>query len=120
MPLIRGIRHFFDTLLAPLHRGVPRADGRRSAGSCIRRGAENVGALLPHDIEALVAIVSPPPRQSPGSGGGSCWIPGSWICRGRLTSLLSPCPPRSPYFFNGLNKQLPFPGKAGAEDPGIQ
>src|SRR5262249_60818071 len=21
---------------------------------------------------------------------GSCWIPGSWICRGRLTSLLNP------------------------------
>ena|SRR5215831_11401509 len=25
--------------------------------------------------------------------GGSCWIPGSWICRGRPTSLLSPFPP---------------------------
>src|SRR5499433_3241601 len=24
---------------------------------------------------------------------GSCWIPGSWICRCRTTQLLSPCPP---------------------------
>jgi hypothetical protein len=24
---------------------------------------------------------------------GSCWIPGSWMCRGRPTSLLSPFPP---------------------------
>jgi hypothetical protein len=35
---------------------------------------------------------------------GSCWIPGSWICRGRLTSLLSPFPPRSPYFSMPLKR----------------
>src|SRR5215510_10123846 len=28
----------------------------------------------------------------------SCWIPGSWMCRGRTTPLLSPLPPGSPSF----------------------
>src|SRR5262249_15413527 len=33
-----------------------------------------------------------------GFQGGSCWIPGSWMCRGRPTHLWSPYPPGIPYF----------------------
>ena len=46
-------------------------------------------------------------RKSQTSPSGSCWIPGSWICRGRLTALLLPFPPRSPYFSITLNRHCP-------------
>jgi hypothetical protein len=57
------------------------------------------------------------PLDIMGARGGSCWLPGLWMCRGHLTALLSPCPPRSPYFFQGLQKALPCSGNVGAKDP---
>src|SRR5262249_47820312 len=45
---------------------------------------------------------------------GSCWIPGSWMCRGRTTPLLSPFPPGSPSFSMAFNKEVRFSDHGGA------
>jgi hypothetical protein len=49
---------------------------------------------------------------------GSCWIPGSWMCRGRL--IVVTLSSSKPFFVHGLKKAVPFSGDVGAEDPGIQ
>jgi len=59
----------------------------------------------------LLQVASPPYGQKTR---GSCWIPGSWMCRGRLPRLLPPKPSLNPLFFNGLTNALRLSDKVGA------
>src|SRR4029453_12729819 len=45
---------------------------------------------------------------------GSCWISGSWICRGHPIALLSLFPPSCPYFSKAFLRLLHFRDNVGA------
>jgi hypothetical protein len=45
---------------------------------------------------------------------GSCWISGSWICRGHPIALLSLFPPSCPYFSKAFLRPLHFRDNVGA------
>jgi hypothetical protein len=45
---------------------------------------------------------------------GSCWIPGSWVCRWCTIQSLSPFHPCSPSFSMVFNQEVRFSDNAGA------
>src|SRR5262249_16364455 len=54
------------------------------------------GRLLQIEIGCATSLYLKTSLVSPSSRlftEASCWIPGSWMCLGRPTQLLSPCPP---------------------------
>ena len=77
-----------DTIRAAACLAEPMRKGQLRVISCGVEDLERMGTMMRVDKEIKVF----------GMANGSCWIPGSWICRWRTTRLLSFSRSLSPYF----------------------